>query len=64
MKTRRRLTLYTVYRNKPNDDSLVALELPAKKCCEIMGISLNHFYCLLMGKPDQGKKWTVMKCTG
>ena len=53
--------LYSVWRNSPDNDEIVAVDLPAKKCAEIMGISIKHFYVMVNKTTGHGNRWMIQK---
>ena len=55
------LKTYIVWRNRPNDDSIVLLDSPLSECLRVMGVKKNTFYNILAGRPKHGNKWFVMR---
>lgn len=57
MSVHQRRKLYSVWVND-EFDTLVAIDLPADKCAEMMGVKLNVFYQLACRQND---KWVIRK---
>ena len=53
--------LYSVWHDKPDDDSVVAIDLPAAECARLMGVKVNYFYRLLCDADKHG--WEIRKAT-
>ena len=53
------MNLYSVWHDKPDDDSVVAIDLPPKRCAELMGVTLNYFYKMLCYEDKHG--WEIRK---
>ena len=51
--------LYSVWRDTPDDDSVVAVDLPAAECARLMGVTTNYFYKLLCYDDRHG--WYIQK---
>ena len=51
--------LYSVWHDKPDDDSVVAIDLPPKRCAEMMGVSTQYFYRLLCDDDKHG--WEIRR---
>lgn len=52
--------MYSVWRADPDDDRLVALDEPARRCAELMGVELHSFRMMLCPSIKQ-KKWHIVK---
>ena len=57
----RRGALFTVYKNKKNDDSLIALDLTARQCAAIMNVNLKTFYETLCRSKHTPQAWVIIK---
>ena len=56
-----RKCLYSVWRNEPGNDEVIAIDETAQKCAELMGIQRNAFYRMICGGYSGTKKWTIIK---
>lgn len=52
--------LYSVWRNLPGNDECIVIDQPARKCIEIMGISMERFHHLRSSKAPK-KHYTIIK---
>lgn len=54
-----KVPLYTVYDNRT--DFPVCVCCSAKKCAEIMGVTINTFHHNIVGRKCNGNRWVVLR---
>ena len=54
-----RKCLYSVWRNEPGNDEVIAIDETAQKCAELMGIQRNAFYRMICGGYSETKNGSL-----
>ena len=52
--------LYCVWKNKPDNDQIVAAYATSQECARAMGVTMSSFYGIVTKQKTMPTAWTIM----